>query len=92
MGDRIFNFNAGPAALPFAVLQEAQNDFLNYRGEGLSVMEMSHRSKTFDGIIKGTEDLMKEVMGIPDGYKVIFMQGGATLQFASIPLSPLRAE
>ncbi len=89
MGDRIFNFNAGPAALPLAVLQEAQNDFLNYRGEGLSVMEMSHRSKTFDGIIKGTEDLMKEVMGIPDEYKVIFMQGGATLQFASIPLNLL---
>lgn len=91
MSDRIFNFNAGPAALPLDVLTEAQKDFLNYKGEGLSVMEMSHRSKTFDGIIKDAERLMKEVMGIPDGYKVIFMQGGATLQFAAIPMNFLPA-
>jgi phosphoserine aminotransferase len=89
MKDRIFNFNAGPAALPLSVLEEAQKDFLNYKGEGLSVMEMSHRSKTFDAIIKGTEELMKEVMGIPAGYKVIFFQGGATLQFAAVPLNLL---
>ncbi len=89
MSERIFNFNAGPAALPLSVLEQAQKDFLNYRGEGLSVMEMSHRSKTFDNIIKDAEQLMKEVMGIPEGYKVLFFQGGATLQFAAIPLNLL---
>jgi len=89
MSERIFNFNAGPAALPLSVLKKAQKDFLNYKGEGLSVMEMSHRSKTFDSIIKDAERLMKEVMGIPDGYKVLFFQGGATLQFAAIPLNLL---
>lgn len=89
MSDRIFNFNAGPSALPLEVLQEVQKDLLNYKGEGLSVMEMSHRSKTFDGIIKDAENLMKEVMNIPDGYKVVFFQGGATLQFAALPLNLL---
>ena len=89
MSDRIFNFNAGPSALPLDVLKLVQEDLLNYKGEGLSVMEMSHRSKTFDGIIKDAERLMKEVMNIPDGYKVIFFQGGATLQFAAIPLNLL---
>jgi len=89
MSNRIFNFNAGPAALPLPVLEKAQKEFVDYQGEGLSVIEMSHRSKTFDGIIKDTERLMKEVMGIPDGYKVVFMQGGATLQFAAIPLNLL---
>ncbi len=89
MSERVFNFNAGPAALPLSVLEKAQKDFLNYKGEGLSVMEMSHRSKTFDAIIKDAERLMKEVMGIPEGYKVLFFQGGATLQFAAIPLNLL---
>ena len=89
MVHRIHNFNAGPAALPLAVLEEVQKDLISYKGEGLSVMEMSHRSKTFDGIIKSAESLMKEVMGIPNGYKVIFMQGGATLQFALVPLNLL---
>ncbi len=89
MSERVFNFNAGPAALPLSVLEKAQKDFLNYKGEGLSVMEMSHRSKTFDSIIKDAERLMKEVMGIPEGYKVLFFQGGATLQFAAIPLNLL---
>ncbi len=89
MSDRIFNFNAGPSALPLEVLQEVQKDLLNYKGEGLSVMEMSHRSKTFDAIIKEAESLMKEVMGIPDGYKVLFFQGGATLQFAAVPMNLL---
>lgn len=87
MKDRIFNFNAGPAALPLPVLEEVQKHLLNYHGEGLSVMEMSHRSKTFDSIIKDAESLMKEVMGIPDNYRVVFMQGGATLQFACVPLN-----
>ena len=89
MSERIFNFNAGPAALPQSVLEDVQNDLLNYKGEGLSVMEMSHRSKLFDGIIKSAEALMKEIMGIPDGYKVVFFQGGATMQFAAVPLNLL---
>ncbi len=84
---RIHNFSAGPAALPLEVLQEVQKDLISYKGEGLSVMEMSHRGKTFDGIIKDAERLMKEVMGIPDGYHVLFMQGGATLQFSAVPLN-----
>ncbi len=89
MKGRIYNFNPGPAALPLPVLEEAQKDLLNYKGEGISVLEMSHRSKTFDGIIKDAERLMKEIMGIPDNYKVLFMQGGATLQFAAVPLNLL---
>jgi len=89
MVKRIYNFNAGPAALPFEVLEDVQKDLLSYKGEGLSIMEMSHRSKTFDAIIKDAESGMKRVMGIPDGYKVLFMQGGATLQFACVPLNLL---
>lgn len=91
MSERIFNFNAGPAALPTEVLEEVQKDLLNYKGEGLSVMEMSHRSKTFDSIIKDAESKMKKVMNLPGNYKVIFMQGGATMQFAAVPLNLLKA-
>ncbi len=87
MKERIYNFNPGPAALPLPVLEEIQKDLLNYKGEGISVLEMSHRSKTFDGIIKDAERLLKEIMEIPDNYKVLFMQGGATLQFAAVPLN-----
>ena len=89
MNNRIYNFNAGPAALPLAVLEEVREDLISYKGEGLSVMEMSHRSKTFDSIIKEAEELAKEVYSIPDGYRMIFMQGGATLQFAAVPLNLL---
>jgi phosphoserine aminotransferase len=89
MKNRIYNFNAGPAALPLAVLEEVRDDLISYKGEGLSVMEMSHRSKTFDSIIKEAEELAKEVYEIPSGYRVIFMQGGATLQFAALPLNLL---
>ncbi|EHO40096.1 Phosphoserine aminotransferase [Caldithrix abyssi DSM 13497] len=84
---RIYNFNPGPAALPLPVLEEVQKDLLNYKGEGISILEMSHRSKTFDGIIKDAERLLKEIMDIPQNYKVLFMQGGATLQFAAVPLN-----
>jgi len=90
MSERIFNFNAGPAALPTEVLEDVQKNLLNYKGEGLSVMEMSHRSKTFDSIIKDAESGFKKVMGLPDNYKVIFMQGGATMQFAAVPLNLLK--
>ena len=89
MEGRTYNFNPGPAALPLPVLEQAQKELLNYKGEGISVLEMSHRSKAFDDIIKDAERLMKELMGIPDNYKVLFMQGGATLQFAAVPLNLL---
>jgi len=91
MSERIFNFNAGPAALPTEVLADVQKDLLNYKGEGLSVMEMSHRSKTFDSIIKDAESGLKRIMNLPDNYKVIFMQGGASMQFAAVPLNLLKA-
>lgn len=87
MSRRIHNFSAGPAALPLPVLEEVQKDLVNYKGEGLSIMEMSHRGKTFDSIIKSAEALMKEIMSIPDGYKIIFMQGGASLQFAAVAMN-----
>jgi phosphoserine aminotransferase len=91
MKNRVYNFNAGPAALPLAVLEEVREDLISYKGEGLSVMEMSHRSKTFDSIIKEAEELAREVYAIPAGYRMIFMQGGATLQFAAVPLNLLGA-
>jgi len=87
MENRVFNFNPGPAALPLTVLQEIKEHLVSYKGEGLSVMEMSHRSKSFDAIIKQAEALAQEIFNIPEGYKVIFMQGGATLQFAAVPLN-----
>ena len=88
---RIHNFNAGPAALPLPVLERAQAEFLNYAGSGMSVMEMSHRSKPFAAIIDAADANIRTLMGIPDNYTVLFLQGGASLQFAMIPLN-LRAE
>jgi phosphoserine aminotransferase len=89
MENRVYNFNAGPAALPVSVLKEVREDLLSYKGEGLSVMEMSHRSKTFDSIIKEAEQLTREVFALPQNYRVIYMQGGASLQFAAVPLNLL---
>jgi phosphoserine aminotransferase len=89
MTERIYNFSAGPAALPVSVLEEAQRDMLALPGVGMSVMEISHRSKTFDEIINGAEQGMRELMGIPENYKVLFLQGGASLQFSMIPLNLL---
>ncbi|WP_028972915.1 3-phosphoserine/phosphohydroxythreonine transaminase [Spirochaeta cellobiosiphila] len=83
--DRVFNFSAGPSCLPERVLQKASEQMLNYKGSGMSVMEMSHRSKWFDDIIKETEQLYRDNMNIPDNYKVLFLQGGASLQFTMIP-------
>ncbi|MFY9442235.1 MAG: aminotransferase class V-fold PLP-dependent enzyme, partial [Tepidanaerobacteraceae bacterium] len=80
--DRIYNFSAGPAMMPVEVLEEIAGEVLNYRGSGMSVMEMSHRSKVFQDIIDETETDLREIMNIPDNYKVLFVQGGATLQFA----------
>ena len=85
--NRIFNFSAGPSMLPVPVLERCRDEMLNYRGSGMSVMEMSHRSKVFDEIAVNAQRLLREVMGIPDHYKVLFMQGGASLQFAAIPLN-----
>lgn len=84
---RVFNFSAGPSCLPESVLRKAADEMLDYEGSGQSVMEMSHRSKVYDAIIKGAEALLREVMSIPDNYKVLFLQGGASTQFAMIPLN-----
>ncbi len=84
---RVYNFSAGPSMLPEAVLNRAAAEMLDYNGSGQSVMEMSHRSKVYEEIIHGCEALLREVMGIPDNYKVLFLQGGASSQFAMLPLN-----
>lgn len=88
--ERVYNFSAGPAVLPEEVLKEAAEEMLNYRGCGMSVMEMSHRSAMFQNIIDEAEADIRELMGIPSNYKVLFMQGGASLQFAMIPMNFMR--
>ncbi|HAF27115.1 MAG TPA: 3-phosphoserine/phosphohydroxythreonine aminotransferase [Lachnospiraceae bacterium] len=87
---RVYNFSAGPAVLPEEVLKEAQEEMLDYRGCGMSVMEMSHRSKVYDQIIKEAEADLRTLMGIPDNYKVLFLQGGASQQFAMIPMNLMK--
>ena len=87
---RVYNFSAGPAVLPEEVLREAADEMLDYRGTGMSVMEMSHRSAAFDRIIKEAEQDLRDLMGIPSNYKVLFLQGGAHLQFAMIPMNLMR--
>ena len=84
---RVYNFSAGPAVLPEEVLREAAEEMMDYKGSGMSVMEMSHRSKVFDEIIKDAEADLRELMNIPDNYKVLFLQGGASQQFAMIPMN-----
>ena len=84
---RVYNFSAGPSILPEPVLRRAADEMLDYQGSGQSVMEMSHRSKVYGGIIQTAESLLREVMGIPDNYKVLFLQGGASSQFAMVPLN-----
>ena len=84
---RVYNFSAGPAVLPEEVLQEAADEMLDYRGCGMSVMEMSHRSQVLDDIIKDAEKDLRELMNIPDNYKVLFLQGGASQQFAAVPMN-----
>ena len=88
--NRVYNFSAGPSMLPVEVLEKVQKDLLNYEGSGQSVMEMSHRSKEFKKIIEDAEADLRELMNIPDNYKVMFLQGGGTLQFAMVPLNLLR--
>jgi len=85
--ERVHNFNAGPAVLPEEVLLEAQADLLNYKGMGLSVMEMSHRSKEYETIINNARDAIKRIYNLGDEYDVLFMQGGATLQFLTVPMN-----
>lgn len=87
---RVYNFSAGPAVLPEEVLQEAADEMLDYRGCGMSVMEMSHRSKVYDNIIKEAEADLRDLMNIPDNYKVLFLQGGASQQFAAIPMNLMK--
>lgn len=84
---RVYNFSAGPSMLPQAVLEKAASEMLDYQGSGQSVMEMSHRSKTYQAIIDEAEALLREVLNIPDNYKVLFLQGGGSTQFAMIPLN-----
>ena len=92
MTQRIHNFSAGPAVLPVAVLEEAQRDMLGLPGVGMSVMEISHRSKTFDEIVARADSGLRQLLGIPENYHVLFLQGGASLQFSMIPMNLLPAQ
>ncbi|MDY4581362.1 MAG: 3-phosphoserine/phosphohydroxythreonine transaminase [Candidatus Faecousia sp.] len=87
---RVYNFSAGPAVLPESVLREAADEMLDYRGTGMSVMEMSHRSKAYQAIIDQAEADLRKLMGIPENYKVLFMQGGASQQFAMVPMNLMK--
>ena len=87
---RVYNFSAGPAVLPESVLQEAAAEMMDYQGTGMSVMEMSHRSSTYQKIIDTAEEDLRSLMGIPENYKVLFMQGGASTQFAMVPMNLMK--
>ncbi len=87
---RVYNFSAGPAVLPEEVLREAADEMMDYKGCGMSVMEMSHRSKVYDNIIKEAEQDLRDLMNIPDNYKVLFLQGGASQQFAAVPMNLMK--
>ena len=91
MTERIYNFSAGPAVLPLPVLEQVQRDFVALPGVGMSIVEISHRSKTFDEIILGAEADMRRLAGIPDNYQVLFLQGGASLQFSMVAMNLLPA-
>ena len=85
--NRVYNFSAGPSMLPFPVLEKAAAELVNYGDSGMSVMEMSHRSADFEPIIYGAEKLLRQLMSVPDNYKILFLQGGASTQFAAVPLN-----
>ena len=89
---RVFNFSAGPAALPAEVLEQVREEMLDWRGQGMSVMEMSHRGKAFVGIAEQAEADLRELLAVPSNYKVLFLQGGATAQFAAVPMNLTRAD
>lgn len=88
--NRAYNFNAGPAAIPLEVLQQAQEQFVNYQGAGMSIMEMSHRSASYEQVHNEAQSLLREIYGVPDNYHVLFLQGGASTQFAMVPMNLLR--
>jgi len=88
--ERSYNFNPGPAALPLEVLEQARQSFVEHEGQGLSLMEMSHRSRTVERIVEDTEKLLLDIIGLPTGYRVLFMGGGASAQFALVPMNLLR--
>lgn len=90
--ERIFNFSAGPSILPVEVLQQARNEMLDWRGSGMSVMEMSHRGKEFTSIAEKTEADLRELLSIPNHYKVLFLSGGASSQFSMVPMNLLRGK
>ena len=87
---RVYNFSAGPAMMPESVLEEIRDEMMNYKGSGMCVMEMSHRSKVFQKIAEDAEQDLRDLMGIPDNYRVLFIQGGATLQFAMVPMNLMK--
>ena len=87
MKERVYNFSAGPSMLPIEVLEDAAANLTNYKGCGTSVMEMSHRSKEFQQIIDDAEANLRKLMNIPENYKVLFLQGGGTLQFSMVPMN-----
>lgn len=87
MIERIYNFSAGPAILPEPVLQHAQSELLSFEGIGMSIMEISHRSNHFEKVLEGAENGLREILNVPDKYKILFMQGGATLQFSMVPMN-----
>jgi phosphoserine aminotransferase len=89
---RVYNFSAGPAALPEPVLRQAAEEMLDWHGRGMSIMEMSHRTPDFEGVIAAAEADLRQLMGIPANYKVLFLQGGATLQFGMVPINLLRGK
>lgn len=88
--ERVYNFSAGPSVMPEQVLRRAAAEMMNCDGSGMSVMEMSHRSKAYEKIITGAEALLRELMRIPDNYRVLFLQGGGSSQFAMIPMNLMR--
>jgi len=92
MISRIHNFNAGPAALPFPVLQQVQEELLHFRNSGMSIMEHSHRGKVYEQVHFGAMELLRELLGIPQNYKILFLQGGASLQFAMVPMNLLPSD
>ena len=87
---RVYNFSAGPAVLPEEVLNEAAAEMLDYRGTGMSVMEMSHRSKSYETIIEDAESDLRDLLHIPENYKVLFLQGGGSTQFAMVPMNLMK--
>ena len=87
---RIYNFSAGPSMLPLPVLEQAAREMTDYNGSGMSVMEMSHRSPVYEAIINQTESDFRTLLGVPENYKVLFLQGGATTQFSAVPLNLMK--